>query len=91
MGIIEDLEATLCRKVLVLPGGPFGFAAELVKPSMSGLFPSEAELVVVAVDRRRQEFAAGRRCARRALASIAGPQIPILMGPIRQPIWPDCA
>jgi 4'-phosphopantetheinyl transferase EntD len=50
--------------------------------------PGEAEAVAKAVDRRRMEFAAGRDCARRALAELDRPAAAILRGPDRAPIWP---
>jgi 4'-phosphopantetheinyl transferase EntD len=53
------------------------------------LFAEEEELVVRAVDKRRQEFATARRCAREALAVLGHPPAPILPGERRAPIWPD--
>lgn len=50
--------------------------------------PEEERLVKRAVDRRRREFAVGRRCARRALAHLGGPTGPILAGDRREPVWP---
>lgn len=86
--MIDELEAAIARLLLQFPGGPFGIAVETQGPSMHGLFPSEAEIVAMAVDRRRREFAAGRRCARRALAALDAPRTPILAGRFRQPLWP---
>jgi 4'-phosphopantetheinyl transferase EntD len=42
-----------------------------------------------AVPKRVQEFAAGRVCARRALAAFALVDFPIQVPDDRQPIWPD--
>jgi len=42
-----------------------------------------------AVPRRKAEFAAGRTCARQALRVLGLPELPILRGDDRQPLWPD--
>jgi 4'-phosphopantetheinyl transferase EntD len=52
------------------------------------LYDEEAALVVGAVDKRRREFAAGRRGARRALAELGITDYPLLAGPDRVPLWP---
>ncbi|MBO0810344.1 MAG: 4'-phosphopantetheinyl transferase superfamily protein, partial [Actinobacteria bacterium] len=52
------------------------------------LFPGEQAAVARAVDRRRQEFAAGRACARAALAGLGLPPAPILCGERGAPQWP---
>ncbi|MEV8569383.1 4'-phosphopantetheinyl transferase superfamily protein [Streptomyces sp. NPDC051322] len=54
-----------------------------------GLFPEEEALLVKAVQKRRQEFSTGRRCARAALAAHGLPPAPILPGPRGAPLWPD--
>jgi enterobactin synthetase component D len=66
---------------------PIAVAVELIG-GHDGLCDEEAALVVGAVERRRAEFSAGRRCARRALAEVGCPSQPILMGRRREPIWP---
>lgn len=60
------------------------------------LHPDEESAVERAVERRRQEFAAGRACARVALRSLGGPMAPILPDvgakeawARRAPIWPQ--
>lgn len=55
----------------------------------SPLYPDEEELVGRAVDKRRREFATGRRCAREALAKLGVPDAPLLSGKNREPLWPD--
>jgi 4'-phosphopantetheinyl transferase EntD len=54
---------------------------------------SEAERRCVdrAVPKRVQEFAAGRLCARRALAELGICDFQLLAAPDRQPIWPAAA
>jgi 4'-phosphopantetheinyl transferase EntD len=54
----------------------------------SGLHPDEARLVARALTRRRVEFAAGRRCARAALAQLGLPHQVILSDRDGAPIWP---
>jgi 4'-phosphopantetheinyl transferase EntD len=64
-------------------------AAELRGPGeASCLKPEEARSVERAVPKRIQEFAAGRQCARRALAELGRPDVPIPVAPDRQPLWP---
>ncbi|MER6546553.1 4'-phosphopantetheinyl transferase superfamily protein [Streptomyces sp. NPDC001250] len=58
---------------------------ELVTPP---LFPEEEAVVARAVDRRRREFATGRRCARLSLAALGFPAVPLLPGPRGGPGWP---
>lgn len=52
------------------------------------LFPQEMEAVDRAVPKRRLEFARGRSAARRALADLGWPAVPIPVGPDREPMWP---
>lgn len=54
----------------------------------TGLFPAERAALGTAGPRRRAEFAAGRQCARTALARLGVPATPILPGPAGQPQWP---
>ncbi|MFJ8887731.1 4'-phosphopantetheinyl transferase [Streptomyces sp. NPDC102402] len=53
------------------------------------LYPEEALLVANSVERRRQEFAAARACARRAMAALGLPPSPVLRGHRGMPLWPD--
>jgi len=53
------------------------------------LLPEEEVLVCAAVPGRRAEFAAGRTCARRALAALGMSPQPILCGADHEPLWPD--
>jgi 4'-phosphopantetheinyl transferase EntD len=55
------------------------------------LFKEEAMCIDGAVEKRRVEFAAGRVCARRALAEIGFADAPIMQSPLRDPIWPKGA
>lgn len=56
---------------------PAGARAETIE---AGLFPEERELIAEAVAKRRAEFAAVRRCARRALGELGFPPVAILPG-----------
>jgi 4'-phosphopantetheinyl transferase EntD len=53
------------------------------------LLPDEEGVVVRAVEKRRREFATGRQLARRALAALGYPALPIVPGPHREPVWPE--
>jgi 4'-phosphopantetheinyl transferase EntD len=65
-------------------------AAELRMPGdVALLYPEEAVSVVKAVPKRVGEFAAGRLCARRALAEFGITGVPLTMAPDRAPVWPE--
>jgi 4'-phosphopantetheinyl transferase EntD len=64
--------------------------AELREPGDPELLlPAEAANLRRAVPKRAQEFAAGRACARRALAEFGIADFPVKVADDRQPIWPD--
>jgi 4'-phosphopantetheinyl transferase EntD len=64
--------------------------AELREPGdTSLLLPEEAEYLGRAAPKRAQEFAAGRLCARRALAEFGVTDFPIRVASDRQPLWPE--
>jgi 4'-phosphopantetheinyl transferase EntD len=80
-----DLSTTLGR--LFPPGA---VAAQLRRPGEPAmLLPAEAAHLGRAVPKRAQEYAAGRLCARRALAELGIVDFPIKVADDRQPIWPD--
>jgi 4'-phosphopantetheinyl transferase EntD len=54
----------------------------------SRLKPEEARSVERAVPKRIHEFAAGRQCARRALAELGRVDVSIPVAHDRQPLWP---
>lgn len=65
-------------------------AAQLREPGDPALLlPAEAAYLGRAVPKRRQEFAAGRLCARRALAEFGVRDFALQVARDRQPIWPD--
>src|SRR5216683_8440334 len=69
---------------------PGAVAADLRGPGdLKLLLPAEAKYVGRAVPKRVQEFAAGRLCARRALAEFGIVDFPVRVADDRQPIWPD--
>lgn len=53
------------------------------------LLDAERAAIASAVPKRRAEFATVRDCARRALARLGQPPVPIVPGPDREPQWPD--
>ena len=80
----------------VLPSRSLGelFERPVVATEISGtaeiddIDPLEAECVGKAVEKRRREFAAGRVCAREALARLGIEGHPLLNAKSRAPIWP---
>jgi enterobactin synthetase component D / holo-[acyl-carrier protein] synthase len=71
----------------ILP--PFVAAAEVMGgTSDATLSPEEAAALGNVSPVRREEFALGRTCARRALAGLGVSPAPILVGSHREPIWP---
>lgn len=53
------------------------------------LYRDELALIADAAPKRRREFAAGRVCARRAMADLGLPPQPITRSADRDPVWPD--
>ena len=69
---------------------PGAIVAELRLPGDPQLLlPEEAVHLAQAVPKRVREFAAGRLCARRALAEFGIVDCPIRVAGDRQPIWPE--
>ena len=83
-----DAEADMIETTLRRWFGPtVGVAIRPIVPDPI-LHPAEAAFVAGAVPSRRAEFAAGRAAARSALAEIDAPPGAILVGSLRQPMWP---
>ncbi|MFD5204754.1 4'-phosphopantetheinyl transferase [Streptomyces sp. NPDC058375] len=53
------------------------------------LFPEEEALVAKSVAKRRNDFATARACARRAMAGLGLPPVPVLHGHRGRPLWPE--
>jgi 4'-phosphopantetheinyl transferase EntD len=71
----------------ILPSGVA--AAEVFDDAAeASLFPEETAVIAEAVDKRRREFASGRLCARRALAELGMPDVPVPRGVRGAPRWP---
>jgi 4'-phosphopantetheinyl transferase EntD len=69
---------------------PGAVVAELCAPGDERLLlPEEASFVSRAVEKRVREFAAGRCCARRALAEFGIDNFPVKVAADRRPLWPD--
>jgi 4'-phosphopantetheinyl transferase EntD len=82
---IASLSSRVCS--LFPPGVAAAELREKGDPSL--LLPEEAVHVGRAVAKRVQEFAAGRLCARQALAEFGIVDFPIRVADDRQAIWPD--
>jgi 4'-phosphopantetheinyl transferase EntD len=69
---------------------PDGVAAAEIRGEDSDVWlqPAEEELVAGSVASRVRTFTAARTCARRALAALGCPPVPILRGPHNEPLWP---
>jgi 4'-phosphopantetheinyl transferase EntD len=68
---------------------PCAVVAELRGPGDARLlYPAEAESLQRSVPKRVGEFAAGRLCARRALAEFGIHDFALRVGDNRQPLWP---
>jgi enterobactin synthetase component D len=53
------------------------------------ILPEEQALVANAVERRQREFATGRFLARQGLRQFGMPDRPLMIGRLREPLWPD--
>lgn len=71
----------------ILPPG--AVAAELFGDEPAELFPEEEAAIARASRKRRREFTSVRVCARRALAALGHPPVPLVPGVAGAPRWPD--
>ncbi|WP_230293344.1 4'-phosphopantetheinyl transferase [Croceicoccus sp. Ery5] len=55
----------------------------------ASLWPSEEAAIAQAVAKRRDEFTAGRACARHCLIELGLEPAPIPVGEMGMPLWPD--
>jgi 4'-phosphopantetheinyl transferase EntD len=67
---------------------PVGAAAVRLTDHVFPLYPEEERTVAKAVAKRRIEFAAGRHCARLAIAQVGHVAGALPSGEDRMPIWP---
>jgi 4'-phosphopantetheinyl transferase EntD len=84
----EQLSRTIAQGLAAMTGVEVSCAVEAIGDA-NGLLPEEDALVASAVPPRRSEFAAGRRSARRALGMLGCPARPLMIGALRQPLWPE--
>ncbi|HET9169447.1 MAG TPA: 4'-phosphopantetheinyl transferase superfamily protein [Actinospica sp.] len=87
-GLLPDRVRWAQELIPELPAGA-GPDAGYPDTAEAGLFPEEREHIAQSVAKRRLEFAAVRRCARRALGELGYPPVPILPGEQREPRWPE--
>jgi len=80
---IHDLAVALER---ITPSRLFSQVVPI--PGAYDLFEIEERCILNAVRKRRDEFAAGRGAARRALSMLDIPSMPIPRADDRRPIWP---
>jgi len=84
----DDLQSVASKVRNLFPEG-VAIAVSNPKAPARGLFPAETRIVENAIERRRCEFAAGRRAARQAMAELGVVQQPVPSSDDRAPIWPD--
>ncbi|HTT01781.1 MAG TPA: 4'-phosphopantetheinyl transferase superfamily protein [Steroidobacteraceae bacterium] len=72
----------------LFPSGVIAFEAR-GPVAAAALMPAEARCVARAVPKRVGEFAAGRACARAALAALNIADFALCVGPDREPLWPE--
>ena len=82
-GDVAQAEACLTRW---LPDETFVRAARI---GDYPILPEEQALVADAVEKRRREFMTGRWLARAGLRHFGLPDQPLLVGRLRNPLWPD--
>ncbi len=90
------MHPTLARLESLFPGPGFQVAATPIVSDVTDLHPAERALLARAVPQRLAAYAAGRRCARRALQQLdhvhglrlADPGAPLLRDPHGSPCWP---
>jgi len=64
-------------------------ASGTLDSDVAPLMPEEELVIARSVFKRRREFAAGRQCARTALARMGIQDFPLLSGSRREPLWPE--
>ena len=77
-----------CALDPMLPSGMGAFADGIKDPESPSEYPEEEESLANAVSKRRNEFIAGRRCARQALARIGVTPCMLVPDENRVPVWP---
>jgi 4'-phosphopantetheinyl transferase EntD len=66
------------------------YCSEQIGTLAGELFAEEASLLGPgSVEKRWREFAAGRSCARKALAASGHAPVAVLQGAGREPVWPQ--
>ena len=83
---MKDVKAIQAALDSALPASVVGYVSDL-EGCCPVLRPVEAAAVQNASAKRRQEFAAGRACARHALTRLAG-SAPAIPSRDRAPVWP---
>lgn len=58
------------------------------QPSLNQLYKEEQVLIEHAIEKRQNDFTAGRMCAKKALANLGIKEFPVLMDSKGAPTWP---
>lgn len=85
---LENWRTLIVTRLRELVPGTIAVHGGGLDPHGEALYQEELALVARAVPKRRREFRAGRIYARRALREIGAADAPLLLGPLRAPIWP---
>ena len=72
----------------IMTPGDVAWAFDDGREGESGLFPEEFKSITRAIEKRRHEFAAGRRAARAALQQLGLPAVALPADEFRVPTWP---
>jgi len=91
MGEGADIAAFLTDALIArgLVPGSFAIASADPKAPAEGLIEPEDRFIEKAVEKRRREFAAGRRAARKALKELGLQEAAIPANADRSPSWPE--
>ena len=83
------LDAEFDVALAYLLPSPVAYHGGRIEALQSPLHATEAAFVHGAVERRRQEFTAGRHCARKVFEQLSIPGFALRMGARREPLWPE--
>lgn len=86
--MIPEASEKLAAAVRDLFGPGVAVASADPCAAATGLLPEESAATAAMIEKRRREFAAGRRAARAAMAELGLPAVAIPMGGDRAPVWP---
>lgn len=87
--LLDTVESLKCSLDQMLPPGVAAFADQITDRDILFEYSEEEEQLINAVLKRRNEFIAGRRCARKALSEIGLAPRALVPDENRAPQWPN--